>query len=319
MRKEILVTGGAGFIGVNLIEYLLNETSYHITNMDSLTHSTNEETLTTFLKSPNYRFFQVNICNPMNLNEVFDRQYDVVIHLAAKTDGIETLKSSIDFFDVNVIGTMNILEKVRRGFAKKFIYVSTGKVYGALGEKDRPYTEDAFLNPSNVYAESKASGEMVVRAYMKTYGLPAIITRCSNNYGPYQPQEKLIPTVILNALEDKEISIYGDGHHIRDWIFVKDHCKALLKIVEHGKLGEIYNIGGGRERSTMDVVKLILDYMNKDHDLMKHVADRDDGGRRYALNWEKIHFTLHWKPLTSFYSGLVETIEWYAEKQLQKS
>ncbi|WP_209125537.1 dTDP-glucose 4,6-dehydratase [Alkalihalobacillus sp. BA299] len=318
MRKEVLVTGGAGFIGANFIQYLLDHTSYHITNIDSLTHSTNPEAFIAPLKLPNYRFFQVDICNAMQLNKVFDRQYDAIVHLATLTDGTEKKDSTIDLYDVNVFGTLNLLEKVRQGYGKKIIYVSTGKVYGALGEKDRPNLEEARLNPNDVYAESKASGEMIVRAYIKKYGLPAIITRCSNNYGPYQQKEKLIPTVILNAIEEKEIPIYGDGQHKRDWIFVRDHCRALETIVEHGKLGEVYNIGGGRERSTIDVVKLILDYMNKDHQLIRHVADRENGGRRYALNWEKIHFTLHWRPQTSFYKGLIETIEWYTANQLQE-
>ncbi|MEB1806286.1 MAG: GDP-mannose 4,6-dehydratase [Bacillaceae bacterium] len=318
MRKEVLVTGGAGFIGANFIQYLLDHTSYHITNIDSLTHSANPAALIQFSKSPYYRFYQVDLCNQDQLNKVFDRQYDVIIHFAALTDVNERKYSPIDFYDVNVLGTMNLLEKVKQGYAGKFIYVSTGKVYGGLEEKERPSTEEAVINPNNRYVESKVSGEMIVRSYIKAFQIPAIITRSSNNYGPYQQKQKLIPTVILNALEEKEIPIYGDGQHVRDWIFVKDHCRAIYTVLEHGKLGEVYNISGGRERSTLDVVKLILDYMNKSHHLIRHAADREEGGRRYALNWEKINFTLGWKPETSFYKGLIETIEWFEAKHMQK-
>ncbi|WP_216828260.1 dTDP-glucose 4,6-dehydratase [Alkalihalobacterium elongatum] len=319
MRKEVLVTGGAGFIGANFIQYLLDHTSYHITNIDSLTHSANPKALTQFSRSPYYRFFQVDLRNQAQLNEVFDRQYDVIIHFAALTDVNEKKYSPIEIYDVNVIGTMNLLEKVRGGYAGKYIYVSTGKVYGDLEDKERPNKEEAVLTPNNRYVESKVSGEMIVRSYIKSFQIPAIITRCSNNYGPYQQKQKLIPTVILNALEDKPIPVHGDGQHVRDWIFVKDHCKAVHTILKHGKLGEVYNISGGRERSTLNVVKLILDYMNKGHHLIRHVADREEGGRRYALNWEKIHLTIGWKPETSFYNGLVETIEWYSSKQLQQT
>ncbi|MDE5412660.1 GDP-mannose 4,6-dehydratase [Alkalihalobacillus sp. MEB203] len=319
MRKEVLVTGGAGFIGANFIQYLLDHTSYHITNIDSLTHSANPEALMQFSKSPYYRFYLLDLRNQDQLNEVFDRQYDVIIHFAALTDVNEKKYSPIEYYDVNVLGTMNLLEKVRQGYAGKFIYVSTGKVYGGLEEKERPSTEETVINPNNSYVESKVSGEMIVRSYINAYQIPAIITRCSNNYGPYQQKQKLIPTVILNALEEKEIPVYGDGEHVRDWIFVKDHCRAIHTVLEHGKLGEVYNISGGRERSTLDVVKLILDYMNKSHQLIRHVEDREEGDRRYALNWEKANFTLSWKPEMSFYNGLVKTIEWYTSKQLQQT
>ncbi|MFV8827424.1 dTDP-glucose 4,6-dehydratase [Alkalihalobacterium sp. APHAB7] len=319
MRKEVLVTGGAGFIGANFIQYLLDHTSYHIMNIDSLTHSANPEALIEFSRSPFYRFFQVDLRNQDQLNEIFDRQYDAIIHFAALTDVNEKKHSSIDFYDVNVMGTLNLLEKVRQGYARKFVYVSTGKVYGGLEDIERPSKEDAVIQPNNRYVESKVSGEMIVRSFINAFQVPAIITRCSNNYGPYQQKEKLIPTAILNALDDKPIPVYGDGQHVRDWVFVKDHCRAIHTVLEHGKFGEVYNISGGRERSTLNVVKLILDYMNKSHHLIRHVADREEGGRRYALNWEKVNFTLGWKPETSFYNGLIETIEWYTSKQLQQT
>ncbi len=312
MTKQILVTGGAGFIGSNFIQGLLRDTtSYYVTNVDSLTYAGKIENMVEFENHVNYRFFPVDISNARQLNKVFDREYDAIVHFAAESHVDRSIVNPSIFLSTNIIGTNNLLQALLEGYAKKMIYISTDEVYGSLRDEDLPFTESSPLAANNPYSASKAGADLLVRSYYNTYQVPVITTRCSNNYGPMQNEEKLIPKIIKHALKDEPIPIYGDGLHKRDWLYVTDHCRALYTVLEHGEPGEVYNIGGGHERTNLDVAKLILDYLGKSEKLIYHVEDRKGHDRRYAINWGKIHKQLGWKPNVSFYDGLVRTIEWY--------
>ena len=310
LKKQVLVTGGGGFIGIHFIDYLLTNTDYEVTNIDSLTYAANVKALRIFQDESRYRFIRGDIRNNMDLTLVFDREYDVLFHIAAETDVDRSIRDARPFYETNVAGTMNLLDFVRNGMCKRFIYISTDEVYGSLTKEQRPFKESDPLAPNNPYAASKASAELFVQAYMNTYDLPAIITRCSNNYGPFQHREKLIPKVIVHALFEKEIPLYGDGQQIRDWLNVKDHCRALHFIAEKGSLGEIYNIGGGFELTNLQVVTHIFNLLNKDEQLITFVPDRLGHDRRYSLDTEKIK-TLGFVPQIDFAQGIVDTIDWY--------
>lgn len=310
MKKQVLVTGGAGFIGIHFIDYLLANIDCDVTNFDSLTYAANVDALDYYNENPRYRFIRGDIRNREELSLAFDRAYDTVFHFAAETDVDRSIDDARSFYETNVAGTINLLDFMRRGVSKRFIYISTDEVYGSLLEDERSFKETDSIAPKNPYSASKASAELFVQAYRNTYNLPVIITRCSNNYGPLQHSEKLIPKVILRALSNQEIPLYGDGRQIRDWLYVTDHCRAIHFIAEKGSLGEIYNIGGDTELTNLQVVASILKLLNKDEKLITFVADRLGHDRRYSLDTEKIR-SLGFVPKIDFYKGIKKTVSWY--------
>lgn len=314
MTKEILVTGGAGFIGINFIHYLMKETDYRITNVDVLTYASHSVAKTLFPTNPRYRFFQVDIGDKRALEKVFDRIYDVIVHFAAESHVDRSIESAYPFVHTNIVGTLNLLHAVQQGKAKKMIHISTDEVYGSLELDDPAFTEQTPISPNNPYSATKAGSDMLVQAFHHTYQLPLIITRCSNNYGPYQHVEKFIPKIITSALQGKDIPIYGDGKQIRDWLFVEDHCRAVLLVMERGKIGSVYNIGANNEKENIEVVRQILDYLQAPHSLITFISDRPGHDRRYAMSYEKIKAELGWEPTVDFNTGLKRTIEWYRER-----
>ncbi|MFZ7171620.1 dTDP-glucose 4,6-dehydratase [Avibacterium avium] len=333
---KILVTGGAGFIGSALIRYLINQTNDQVFNIDKLTYASCLDGLSTVRNSPRYRFQQVDICNAHLLSNVFSQyQPDAVIHLAAETHVDRSISNSLPFVQTNIVGTYTLLESTydywRKLYKQKqrdfrFIHVSTDEVYGDL-QKDQPaFNEGSIYAPNSPYSASKASSDHLVRAWYKTFGLPAIITHCSNNYGPYQFPEKLIPLMILNALSGEPLPIYGNGMQIRDWLFVEDHIRALHLVLTKGRIGGIYNIGGNNEKTNLEVVKTICrhldelvpdkpDNVNQYMDLITFVEDRPGHDQRYAINTHKINSELEWYPQETFDTGLRKTILWYLDHQ----
>lgn len=311
---KILVTGGCGFIGSNFIRYFLNSyNSYNLINVDKLTYAGNLENLSDISYSPRYQFIKGDIADSQLMDELVKKGLDAIINFAAESHVDRSIEDPNAFIKTNIYGTFVILEAIRKVFPKqkiRFIHISTDEVYGSLSEEGS-FREDMPLAPNSPYSASKASADMLVRAYHHTYGLPVIITRCSNNYGPYQFPEKLIPLLISNAIEDKELPIYGDGMHVRDWIYVEDHCRALDVVLHHGKEGEVYNIGGRSELPNLFVAKTILDKLGKPHSLIRFVKDRPGHDRRYAMDFSKIERELGWKPLVSFDEGISRTIHWY--------
>lgn len=313
MNKQLLITGGAGFIGSNFITYLLKHSTYSITNIDALTYAGHIDNMKSFDQYSNYRFIKCDISDSESLNQAFDQRYEAIINFAAESHVDRSIENANPFINTNINGTLNLLHAVKDGKAKKMIQISTDEVYGSLRKDDFPFTEQTPLAPNNPYSASKAGADLLVRSFYKTYQLPLVITRCSNNYGPNQHREKFIPKVISSALHDQKIPLYGDGLHIRDWLFVEDHCRAIHAVLEHGEAGEVYNIGGGSERTNKEIIKVILDYLNKDYSLIEHVEDRKGHDRRYAINWGKIYKELGWEPKVSFKDGLILTIDWYKE------
>jgi dTDP-glucose 4,6-dehydratase len=311
---KILVTGGCGFIGSNFIRYFLK--SYpndSLINVDKLTYAGNLENLSDLSQSPHYHFIRGDITDTLRMGELIQKGVDAIVNFAAESHVDRSIEDPSAFMKTNVFGTFALLEAVRKVFPKqrvRFIHVSTDEVYGSLGESGA-FTEETPLAPNSPYSASKSAADMLVRAYHRTYGLPVNITRCSNNFGPYQFPEKLIPLMISNAIEDKEIPIYGDGMHVRDWIYVEDHCVALDKVLHHGSEGEIYNIGGGSERPNLVVAQTILDRLGKSHSLIRFITDRPGHDRRYAIDFSKIERELGWRPSVSFGEGINRTIEWY--------
>ncbi|MFZ7165891.1 dTDP-glucose 4,6-dehydratase [Avibacterium avium] len=333
---KILVTGGAGFIGSALVRYLINQTNDQVFNIDKLTYASCLDGLSTVRNNPRYRFQQVDICNAHLLSNVFSQyQPDAIIHLAAETHVDRSISNSLPFVQTNIVGTYTLLESTYDYWRKldkqkqrdfRFIHVSTDEVYGDL-QKDQPaFNEGSIYAPNSPYSASKASSDHLVRAWYKTFGLPTIITHCSNNYGPYQFPEKLIPLVILNALSGQLLPIYGDGMQIRDWLFVEDHIRALHLVLTKGRIGGIYNIGGNNEKTNLEVVKTICrhldelvpdkpDNVNKYMDLITFVEDRPGHDQRYAINTHKINSELEWHPQETFDTGLRKTILWYLDHQ----
>ena len=325
---KILVTGGAGFIGSALIRYLIKNTDNHVINLDKLTYASNLSSLDDIKESGRYRFENIDICNKNRLSEVFlDYRPDVVMHLAAESHVDNSIKAPNKFLKTNIIGTFNLLESSRlmvkdpKSDNKKFIFhhISTDEVYGDLNEDDEKFSEQTPYAPSSPYSASKASSDHIVRAWFRTYNLPIIITNCSNNYGPYQFPEKLIPSTILKAINGKQISIYGNGQQIRDWLFVDDHVQALYKVATEGKVGETYNIGGNCEKRNIEVVEEICSLFDeiiplKDtsyHKQIKFISDRPGHDQRYAINTSKISNQLGWEPKETFDSGIKKTVLWY--------
>jgi dTDP-glucose 4,6-dehydratase len=315
---RILVTGGCGFIGSNFVRYILKAyPNYSILNVDKLTYAGNLENLADLTSSPRYRFIRTDIAEAPQMEAIIKEGVDAIVNFAAESHVDRSIEDPGAFMRTNVFGTFVLLEAVRKVFPKqkiRIVHISTDEVYGSLGESGA-FTEETPLAPNSPYSASKTAADMFVRAYYHTYGLPASITRCSNNYGPYQFPEKLIPLLISNAIEDKELPIYGDGMNVRDWIYVEDHCRALDTVLHHGKEGEVYNIGGRSEKPNLEVVKTVLDQLGKPHSLIRFVKDRPGHDRRYAMDFSKVERELGWKPTFSFEEGVRLTVEWYRTHQ----
>jgi dTDP-glucose 4,6-dehydratase len=308
---RLLVTGGAGFIGSNFIRYALAKyPRYQLWNLDKLTYAGNLENLAELDDRGQYEFMKGDICDANSVGEVMKRGVDAVIHFAAESHVDRSILDASEFVRTNVSGTLNLLDLSRKNRVSRFLQVSTDEVYGSLGSSGY-FSETSPLAPNSPYAASKASADLLVRSYFHTHGFPGVITRCSNNYGPYQFPEKLIPLLITNALAGKPLPIYGDGLYVRDWIHVTDHCAALDRALHHGKPGEVYNIGSRQEMPNLEIARLILKSLNKDEDLLTYVEDRPGHDRRYAIDPAKIENDLGWKPNISFAAGIQETIDWY--------
>jgi dTDP-glucose 4,6-dehydratase len=315
MRK-LLVTGGAGFIGSNFVRMVLSEhQNCFIANLDKLTYAGNLENLTGLENHPNHKFIKGDICDGSLVEKIIDEhKIDTIINFAAESHVDRSITEPKAFIETNVIGTLTLLEAAHDKKIERFIQISTDEVYGALGP-DGKFTEQTPLSPNSPYSASKAAADHLVNAFSHTWGIKYNITRCSNNYGPYQFPEKLIPLMINNALNNKELPIYGDGLYIRDWLYVYDHCTAIWKILEKAPAGEIYNIGGCNEKTNLEVVELILNRLGKPKSLIKHVTDRPGHDRRYATDASKIIKDLNWHPSVSFDKGLNKTIDWYLQNQ----
>ena len=314
--KNILLTGGAGFIGSNFINYMLDEHSdYNIINLDKLTYAGNLENLVTSEGKKNYRFVKGDITNAELINSLFQK-YDInyVINFAAESHVDRSILGSEVFFRSNVLGTNVLLEAARKFNIEKFVQISTDEVYGSLG-KEGLFTEDTPLHPNSPYSASKASADLMAMAFYHTYGLPVVVTRCSNNYGPFQFPEKLIPLMIINSLNGKKLPVYGDGMNIRDWIYVTDHNKAIELVFEKGRIGEVYNIGASTEMPNIEIIKLILNKLDKPEEMIEFVKDRPGHDRRYAIDSSKIKNELGWEPLFSFEEAISKTIEWYNDNK----
>ena len=315
MMMRVLITGGAGFIGSNFIRYALKEHSgWDITNLDKLTYAGNLENLADIEKEKRYHFVKGDISDVKLVDSLFSQGFDIVVNFAAESHVDRSIMDPSPFIKTNVEGTNVLLDVSRRRGVKRFLQVSTDEIYGSLGPKGKS-REQSPLAPNSPYSASKAAADMMCRAYYATYNLPVIVTRCSNNYGPYQFPEKLIPLVVTNALENKEVPVYGDGLNIRDWIYVEDHCCALECVIQHGGLGETYNIGAHKETTNLELVKSLLDILGKPHSLITFVTDRPGHDRRYALNASKIRRELGWKPKMSINEGLSKTVQWYIENK----
>ena len=310
----LLITGGAGFIGSCFIRHELKKHSdYKIINLDALTYCGNIENLRDIENNPNYRFVHGNICDKKLVHELISES-DCVINFAAESHVDNSIKAPEIFIETNVQGTLNLLQASREIGIERFLQVSTDEVYGSLGKTGYFY-ETTPLAPNSPYSASKASADMLVRAYRETYGLPTLNTRCSNNYGPYQYPEKLIPFFISKLLKDEKVPVYGDGMNIRDWLYVYDHCEAIDVVLHRGKIGEVYNIGGHNEKTNMEITHLILDAMGKDESYIKYVEDRLGHDRRYAIANDKITSELGWEPSITFEEGIKLTINWYLNNQ----
>lgn len=313
MKETILVTGGSGFIGSNFIRRALKARELSIINLDALTYAGNPENLTEIENSSDYLFVKGKIQNA-ELVRYLCKEYKVegIINFAAESHVDRSIMDSKPFIDTNVTGTMVLLDAVRDLGIGRFLQVSTDEVYGSLGDTGK-FTETTPLSPNSPYSASKASADHLTLAYCHTFGIPALITRCSNNYGPYQFPEKLIPLMILNALEDKPLPVYGDGMNVRDWIHVDDHCDGILTVYKQGRTGEVYNIGGNCEKPNIEIVHLILNNLNKPNSLIQYVKDRPGHDRRYAIDSSKIENELKWMRKVDFESGLQSAIKWYID------
>jgi len=326
---NILVTGGAGFIGSNFIKYMLSKYDYTIVNLDLLTYAGNLQNIKDIEHDERYHFVKGDICDRKLLTKLFD-QYTIqaVIHFAAESHVDKSIDDPEIFLKTNVVGTQALLDTAKQYWKVnksdkycleykknvKFIQISTDEVYGALG-KEGYFTEKTSLSPSSPYSASKASADLMVSAYYETYKLPGVITRCSNNYGPFQYTEKLIPLVISQALNNLPIPVYGDGKQVRDWLYVEDHCSALDLVFHQGRIGEVYNIGGNNEKENIETIKFILSFLNKSEDLIEFVKDRLGHDRRYAISNTKISDEFGWSPSHTFTDGLSKTIQWYLENR----
>ena len=315
--KKMLITGGAGFIGSNFIHYILSKyNDYQVINLDKLTYAANLENLKDIEDNKNYKFIHGDIADKEFIFKLFENEkFDIVINFAAESHVDNSILNPQIFTITNILGTQVLLDACRKYNIKRFHQVSTDEVYGELplDDKNILFTEKTPLNPSSPYSASKASADMLVKSYYRTYSLPITISRCSNNYGPYQHLEKLIPLMISKAINNDNLPVYGNGLNVRDWLHVYDHCTAIDLIIHEGKIGEIYNIGGNNEKSNIDVVKIILKELGKSEKLIKYVNDRPGHDLRYAIDSTKIKTTLNWKPVYSFEKGILDTIKWYTK------
>lgn len=334
MTSKILLTGGAGFIGSAVVRHLIHTTSTEVANLDKLTYAGNLESLVSAADSPRYHFYQVDICEGAALDAVFaEFQPTAVMHLAAESHVDRSIDGPSDFIQTNIVGTYTLLEATRRYWsalsateksAFRFHHISTDEVYGDLERTDDLFSETTPYAPSSPYSASKASSDHLVRAWQRTYGLPVLVTNCSNNYGPYHFPEKLVPHVILNALAGKPLPVYGDGSQIRDWLYVEDHARALVEVVSKGTIGETYNIGGHNEKRNLEVVEAICELLDElvpleqalsYKELITFVKDRPGHDRRYAIDASKIERELGWVPQETFETGLRKTVQWYLDNR----
>ena len=316
---NIVVTGGAGFIGANFVYYMLKKRPEDtIICLDKLTYAGNMETLAKAMKNDRFKFVRADIADRKAVYKLFETEKpDIIVNFAAESHVDRSIENPEIFLQTNVIGTSVLLDACRKYGIKRYHQVSTDEVYGDL-PLDRPdlfFTETTNLHTSSPYSASKASADLLVMAYHRTYKVPVTISRCSNNYGPFHFPEKLIPLMIINALSDKKLPVYGDGLNVRDWLYVEDHCAAINLILEKGKVGEVYNIGGHNERANIDVVKTILKQLGKSEDLIEYVGDRKGHDRRYAIDPSKIHNELGWLPETKFEDGIKATVQWYLDNR----
>ena len=308
---RLLVTGGAGFIGSNFVRYVLSRyADYEVLNLHKLTYAGNLENLAGMENHPRHTFLHGDICDPDLVGDVLKRGVDAVVNFAAESHVDRSILDASDFARTNVVGALNLLEPSRKNRILRFLQISTDEVYGSLGPTGA-FVESSPIAPNSPYAATKAAADLLVRSYHHTYGFPAIITRCSNNYGPYQFPEKLMPLLITNALAGLSLPLYGDGLYVRDWIHVQDHCAAVDRILHHGKSGEVYNIGARQEMANLEIARLILKSLGKPESLITLVKDRPGHDRRYAIDPSKLKQALGWKPRISFHMGLQETIDWY--------
>lgn len=311
---NLLVTGGAGFIGSCFVRHILNtHKDYKVINLDALTYAGNIENLDDIKDNPNYKFVHGNICDKNLVRELIN-EVDTVVNFAAESHVDRSITGPEIFIETNVQGTLNLLQAAKEAKTQRFLQVSTDEVYGSLG-KDGYFYETTPLAPNSPYSASKASADMLVRAYFETYKMPVLNTRCSNNYGPYQYPEKLIPFFISQLLKGEKVPVYGDGLNVRDWLYVYDHCSAIDTVLHKGRVGEVYNIGGHNEKTNMEITKIILEAMGKDEDSIRYVEDRLGHDRRYAIDNHKIQTELGWEPSLTFEEGIKLTIDWYLKNQ----
>jgi len=309
---NVLITGGAGFIGSNFVKYFLEtHPDCRLVSFDALTYAGNPENLSDIEGDPRYVFVRGDICDRAAVEDALSaHKIDTIVHFAAESHVDRSILGAAVFVTTNVMGTQVLLDVAREHGIERFLQVSTDEVYGSLGPEGK-FTEETPVHPNSPYAASKASSDLLALAYYHTFGLPVVVTRCSNNYGPYQFPEKLIPLMIVNALNGKELPVYGDGLNVRDWLFVGDHCSAIDVVLQKGIVGEVYNIGGDNEWKNIDIVRLLLRMLNKPDSLIRFVKDRPGHDRRYAIDAEKISRALGWRPTVTFETGLKSTVEWY--------
>lgn len=307
----VLVTGGCGFIGSNFIRHLLSaDPDVSVVNFDCLTYAGNLANLDDLAGHPRYRFVKGNICDPEAVRAALQNGVRHVVHFAAESHVDRSIQDSGPFVRTNVLGTQVLLDAARAAKVERFVHVSTDEVYGSLGPTGL-FTEETPLAPNSPYSASKAAADLLVRSYVHTFGFPAVVTRCSNNYGPYQFPEKLIPLFITNLLRDERVPVYGDGGQVRDWIHVLDHCRAVERVWREGRVGEVYNVGGHSEKTNLELTHALLDLLGKPRTLIRYVQDRPGHDRRYAIDCAKIERELGWRPEVKFEDGLRETIAWY--------
>lgn len=310
---RLLVTGGCGFIGSNFIRFVLAERpDVRVVNLDALTYAAHPGNLEGVDRDPRYRFVHGSIVDEDRVDRLMGEGVDAVVHFAAESHVDRSLYGPVEFVRTNVQGTSTLLEAARRHSAGRFVQVSTDEVYGSLPAEGR-FTEETPLHPNNPYAATKAAADLMAAAYAHTFGLPVVVTRSSNNYGPRQHPEKLIPLCIANAMEDRELPVYGDGLQVRDWLYVEDHCRGILAALDRGRPGEVYNFGGGDERTNLEVVRAILRRVGKPDSLIRLVQDRPGHDRRYAIDFSKSRRELGWSPQVPFEEGLARTVAWYRE------
>ena len=316
---KIIVTGGAGFIGSNFVFHMLKEhPDYDIICLDKLTYAGNLSTLASVMDNPHFKFVKIDICDREGVYKLFEEEHpDIVVNFAAESHVDRSIENPEIFLQTNIIGTATLMDACRKYGIKRYHQVSTDEVYGDL-PLDRPdlfFTENTPIHTSSPYSSSKAGADLLVLAYHRTYGLPVTISRCSNSYGPYHFPEKLIPLMIINALHDKPLPVYGEGKNVRDWLYVEDHCKAIDLIIHKGKVGEVYNVGGHNEKTNIEIVKIICKELGKPESLITHVEDRKGHDMRYAIDPTKIHNELGWLPETKFEDGIKKTIQWYLDNK----